>query len=281
MECLMFDSGLNASLFFERLPFKPYCVDTFSEGLQVRRKVDAVKRRHIQYNTVAKVSWLCFDVDCVRAHEVWFDANLPVPSLIVQNRKNGHAHLLYALKTPVCRTNAAFLKPLRYLAALEEAVRLKLGADAGFSGLMCKTPHHEAWHTLEADFEAIYELGDLAECVEFPAKTSKRQGISTGLGRNIELFDRLRFWAYKWLGAYKATGDFERWTEVVLSQCEKYNDFAKTLPRSEVKAIAKSVAKWTWQKYKGRMDDKDFAKIQAKRSRKITIEKIEVENGRD
>ena len=267
MEELLLERGKNASLFFERLPFKPYCADDFGDGLAIRGKSEAVKRRHVQYNAPAKVAWLCFDVDKDRAHEAWFDANLPTPSLVVQNPANGHAHILYALKAPVCRTNAARLKPLRYLAALEEGLRVKLGADLGFSGLMCKTPHHDAWRTFEASFEAVYDIGELAEWVDLPTKAPKRLGIRTGLGRNVELFDRLRFWAYKWLGDYKAKGDHERWAAAVLGQCEKYNDFAQTLPRSEVQAVAKSVAKWTWQKYTGRMDDKDFSKLQAVRAK--------------
>jgi hypothetical protein len=120
--------------------------------------------------------------------------------------------------------------------------------------------------------------------VDLPNKPPKRLGIRRGIGRNVELFDRLRFWAYKWLGDYKASGDFERWGRAVLSQCEKYNDFAQTLPRSEVVATAKSVAKWTWQKYTGRMDDKDFSRLQAtraKQKRKTTAEKVRAENGRD
>ncbi|MFM6960842.1 MAG: replication initiation protein, partial [Schleiferiaceae bacterium] len=150
MEELSLERGQQASLFFERLPFKPYCVDDFGDGLKIRGRGEAVKRRHVQYNTPAKVAYLCFDVDKDRAHEAWFDANLPAPSLVVQNPANGHAHILYAIKTPVCRTNAARLKPLRYLAAVEEGLRAKLGADEGFAGLMCKTPHHTAWRTFEA-----------------------------------------------------------------------------------------------------------------------------------
>jgi hypothetical protein len=54
----------------------------------------------------------------------------------------------------------------------------------------------------------------------------------------------------------------------VLNQCEKYNNFASPLPLSEVKSISKSVANWTWKKYTGKMDDKDFAKLQAIRGKR-------------
>lgn len=283
MESLTLERGTQASLFFERLPRKPYCADDFSNGLKIRPKALAIQRRHVQYNTPAQVAYLCFDVDKNRAHESWFDANLPAPSLTVQNPANGHAHLLYALKAPISRTVASRQKPLRFLAALEEGMRIKLGADPGFTGLMCKTPHHEAWRTFEPVFEAIYDLGDLAEWVTLPTKPPKRLGIRTGLGRNVEMFDRCRFWAYRWLGEYKTTGQFERWEQVVLNQCDKYNDFTSPLPRSEVRATAKSIAKWTWTKYTGRMADNDFSKLQAVRAnrpRKISLKKIqEIDDG--
>ncbi|MFM6960840.1 MAG: replication initiation protein [Schleiferiaceae bacterium] len=175
------------------------------------------------------------------------------------------------------------MKPLRYLAAVEEGLRAKLGADEGFAGLMCKTPHHTAWRTFEARFEAVYDLGELAEWVDLPSKPPKRLGIRRGIGRNVELFDRLRAWAYRWLADYKPAGNFERWAAAVLGQCEKYNDFAQPLQIAEVRSTAKSVAKWTWQKYTGRMDDKDFSKLQAARRKiqgKRTAKKIEeVNNG--
>ncbi|MFG7662142.1 replication initiation protein, partial [Klebsiella pneumoniae] len=37
--------------------------------------------------------------------------------------------------------------PLRYAAAIEAALREKLGADMGYSGLICKNPlHHNTYH---------------------------------------------------------------------------------------------------------------------------------------
>lgn len=267
MESLSLIAGKQSSLFFERMPKTALCADDFSDGLKIRRKEHAKKRKHVQFNPSQLVTYLCFDVDKERAHESWHDANLPCPSLIVQNPENGHAHLLYALAAPVPRTEAARLKPLKFLAVVEEGLRLKLGADQGFAGLICKTPNHQSWRTFEPTFEAIYELGELSEWVDLPAKVPKRLGIRTGLGRNVELFDRLRFWAYKWLGDYKSKKNFEDWGRAVLSQCEHFNDFTAPLPLSEVRAVAKSVAKWTWKHYTGRMDDKDFSKLQATRAK--------------
>ncbi len=45
--------------------------------------------------------WLGFDVDRTGAAIDWSDRNAPAPTLTITNPENGHAHLLYALETPV------------------------------------------------------------------------------------------------------------------------------------------------------------------------------------
>lgn len=273
-------------VFKERLPNKPYCTRGKGESLRIRPKKTAMEHPLIQFNDHAFVSWLCFDLDYAYLQEgVKNDVCIPSPTFVVENPLNGHCHVYYGLITPVCRTDSARQKPLRLLAMVEEALRLKLGADEGFAGLIGKMPHHEQWRTIENSkfIECLYELGEFAEWIDLPKSLPKRLGIRTGLGRNIELFDKLRYWAYKWKAEFlDQKKGVDRWGVAVLQQCEKYNNFASPLPASEVKSIAKSVAKWTWQKYTGRMDDKDFARLQAIRGsrggkKKIGKTKLKIE----
>lgn len=281
MEILDTKKSENASLFAERLPKKPYCSDGKGQALKIRTAAHALKRPLIQYNRPALIAWLCFDVD-TNAIEALHASNLPTPSLVVLNKENGRGHIYYGLTTPVCRTSAGRLKPLKLAAVVEEGLRVKLGADEGFAGLIGKTPHHEQWRTFEPKFEAVYDLGELAEWVDLPAKVPKRLGIRTGIGRNVELFDRLRFWSYKWLAEYKSKKTMTEWSAAVLARAEFLNDFAAPLPYSEIKATAKSVAKWTWKHYTGRMSDEQFSKLQAQRAKakakkmkSKTVQKIE------
>ena len=67
---------------------------------------------------------------------------MPAPHWIAINPENGNYHLGYLLAAPVARTNAARLKPLRYLAAIEHVLAKKLGADMGYVGLITKNPVH-------------------------------------------------------------------------------------------------------------------------------------------
>ena len=61
------------------------------------------------------------------------------------------------------------------------------------------------------------------------------------------MFDTVRFWAYKAIREHLSVG-FDRWHSEVLEQAKNANDaFIQPLPYSEVKATAKSIARWVWR----------------------------------
>jgi len=64
-------------------------------------KTKALKHRLIQFNGPRYISYLLFDVDRPAAALAWQDANLPCPTLIVENPRNTFAHYAYELATPV------------------------------------------------------------------------------------------------------------------------------------------------------------------------------------
>ncbi|MCP6133560.1 replication initiation protein, partial [Klebsiella pneumoniae] len=97
------------------------------------------------FNQPHAMFWLGFDVDRTGAAIDWNDRNAPAPTLTITNPDNGHAHLLYALRTSIRTAPDGKMKPLRYAAAVENALRKKLEADAGYSGLICKNPNHSHW----------------------------------------------------------------------------------------------------------------------------------------
>ncbi|EPE9611106.1 replication initiation protein [Escherichia coli] len=86
-------------LFNDRLPLKPYFTDELRYGLRIAGKERALLARYIQFNQPHAQYWLCFDVDRPGAAIDWSDRNAPAPTLTITNPENGHAHLLYALKT--------------------------------------------------------------------------------------------------------------------------------------------------------------------------------------
>lgn len=253
------------SLFSKSLPYKPYCSDNpQAYGLKILPAQAALEKRYIQYNPPAMIHWLAFDVD--RPHQ-GFDPyweNLAPPNIIVISPESRHAHYLYGIAAGVSTTSASRDAPRRLLSAIDEGYRHALGADPGFTQLICKNPLHEHWmvELLRAD---LYDLSELAEYVDLEAadkrirKTPKKH--RHGVGRNCSLFDSLRTWAYKWVGEYRGVGNrgLEAWEAAVLAKAEKLNTFKEPLGFSEVKATARSVARWTFNRYDGKLTKSSLA----------------------
>ena len=233
--------------FYRNLPHKPYCTDELGAGLIIRHKKTAIQMPYIQHNPPCFISSLVFDVDTSDAYFSWSDANLPTPNWISKNRSNGHVHIGYTLATPVCTTHNAKQKIIEYTAKIQQAYTLALGADLGYSGLITKNPCHSTWENHIFDV-LPYELGYLADFVDLQELKTDLREVS-GLGRNCAMFDTVRYWAYKAIREHLSLG-FDRWYAEVLEQTKNANGaFLEPLPYSEVKATAKSIARWVWRNH--------------------------------
>jgi hypothetical protein len=68
----------------------------------------------------------------------------------------------------------------------------------------------------------------------------------------VTLFETVRFWAYRKVNQFRLTGLREAWDKVVLDYALSVtSQFPAHLPFSEVRTVARSVAKWAWTKYLG------------------------------
>jgi hypothetical protein len=151
------------------------------------------------------------------------------------------------------------------LANITEALRFEMDGDAGYAEVVCKNPHHGDWE-VEVPRIELYDLGELADHVDLEASdrriraTPKRQ--LSGLGRNCSLFDSLRVWSYKEINRYRTSlvCNVDSWNELVADKARRLNVFANPLPDNEIRAIARSVAKWVWSHYSGQKlaPDADF-----------------------
>ena len=233
--------------FYEKLPKKPYCSDDLGRGVIIRPKRTAIQKPYIQHNPPCLVGSLVFDIDRQDAYFAWSDANLPTPTWIAKNRQNGHAHIGYMLLAPVCTTHRAKQNVIQYLAKIEQAYSLALGADRGYTGLITKNPCHGTWenHTFGVQ---PYDLNYLADFVELQELKTDLKEVS-GLGRNCMMFDTVRFWAYEAIRAF-ISGSPDSWYAEVLKVAINANGaFLEPLPHSEVKATAKSIARWVWRNH--------------------------------
>ena len=238
----------NAQLidFFTNLAHKPYCADDLLYGLKIRPKKTAINMQYIQGNQPCMFHYFFFDIDRSDAVMAWHEENLPMPYWTAQTQKNGHAHICYKLEIPLCTSEFGSQKAIAYASKVQAGLANKLGADVGYSHLITKNPFHKDWRVTFWT-EQAYTLDYLADFVELPKKLSKEQEV-LGLGRNCIMFDTVRKWAYKAIRAHRGS-TFDVWLGEVLKQCKNVNNaFLEPLLYSEVKATAKSIARYCWKK---------------------------------
>lgn len=248
---------------FDTLPRNPYCMDDKPGYMLIRTKSIALKKPYIQINPPLTTVYFVFDDDKHDAALSWFDAGLPKPFWTTQNPNNGRCHHCYKLEIPLSTSDFASVKAIKYAQAVYYAYALKMGADSGYSQLITKNPLHPRWRTTFWT-EKAYTLDYLADFVELPKRIPKKLEV-IGLGRNVTMFEKGRHWAYKAIRDYMHHNYSYEWEKAVYAQIEAINNgFEEPLPRSEVKATAKSIAKWVWQRF----SYGDFSEIQAKRGAK-------------
>ena len=256
-----------------RLPSKPYCSDDLTQGLQIRPANIATRKKYIQANPPWLRSWLIFDIDREGAVVAWDDADLPEPFWSSQNPVNGHAHLCFGLDAPVLLGRHDRQKPMRYLAAVESAMRVRLDADPGYSGLITKNPRHPHWRTFWNRSGGLYELGELVEWLDLPKFINKRdQPERVGIGRNVATFDHVRYIAYRCVRGWKSQGGrgvFVRYLNHLHDLALQYthNEHPSPLERNECHHIAKSIARWTWTHFDVEASDRRFSALQSWRGR--------------
>lgn len=259
-------------LFEQRLPRKPYCSDSLVEGVKVRPERQARKRRFIQVNPPWLRSWLIFDVDRETGALAWEDAGLPEPYWSSQNPANGHAHLAFGLEAPVLLGKHDRAEPMRYLAAVETAMRAAMGADPGYSGLITKNPLHSHWRTLWSYRAGVYDLDYLTEHLDLPKFVNrKRDPEEVGLGRNVTVFDWLRYYAYRSVKGWKRAGGqgvYVRWQAHLYDLALQRNgEFPQPMDHKECYHIAKSVAHWVWTVFDPDASDERFSRLQSYRGK--------------
>ena len=253
----------------QRWPRRPYCSDDLQTGLRIRSLKQALTKQYVQANPPNLRVWSIHDVDRAGAAGEWEAAGLPPPSWATINKANGHAHLVWGLTAPVLVEDYGGRKePMRYLCGIEALMREKLQADVGYSGLITKNPAHPLWDLLVGPVPnySLKELADaLPEINKHLPKTHKDVD-QIGLGRNCTLFDFLRKYAYKEVRNHK---NFVMWQSHLNNQALTRNgDFMTPLQGNEVWHIAKSVAKWVWNKFDLAASDEKFRKLQAFRGAK-------------
>ena len=255
-------------LFKQRLPWHGFATDNLEHGLRFLPVDDAALRAYLQFNPRHSIGWLCYDLDSDTAMLDWEDRRAPAPNIIALNRDNGHAHLFYAIERPVHDYLGASQKALRYVAKIDIALTELLGADPGYAKLISKNPLHGRWYVVSPR-SVPYDLDELADWVDLTKYRDLRRRLPTvGLGRNCTLFETLRIWAYR--ARRQPFLSEEMFHAAVRHHGLVINGtFSPALPNSEIRATAKSIAKWTWR----HMSAQGFSEYQRRMGRLGNIEK--------
>lgn len=208
----------------------------------------AIERRYLSFNNGEFVNAIIIDIDHDDVDR-WRMCGLPAPTWIAVTPESGRHHLVWWLASPVFKGSGSRIGPQRYLARVIDAMTYELDGDPGYSGVLTKNPFHPHWR-VSTRGGAPVELDDLyaaVHCAPSAARQRRRGEARSGIGRNVELFDRLRFWAYD----HKHTFiDRRAWGLAVAAQAAAINaEFTVPLARNEVGWVVKSVAEWVWDRY--------------------------------
>jgi hypothetical protein len=246
---------------YEKLPSHIYCTDDYRYGGQQMSKSFGIKKNYIQVNTPTYQQAILLDHDdeAFMADLRYEYSHLPIPNIVIENKGNGRAHSITLLRSPVPKTEKSHKHPIAYCKAVETALTLEYDADPYYNHIWVKNPFSDAYrvHVLR---DEPYDLGELADKLEikpFTAKEAKaeialakKRAESEGhfLGRNCHLFDMVRHWAYQEIRNYRAT-DLELWRSAVMQETMVQNAMLNSpLDYNELKGIAKSIARWVWNK---------------------------------
>lgn len=252
-----FEGGTALHRVLLECSYLPRC-DYDKTATRIRPREYAIRYPYMQVNRPGMVSWLIFDLDHTKAM-IWEDVGLPAPNLIVRNRQSGHSHLYYAI-SPVCTTVSARSSPIAYMKAVYAAFAVRLDADTEFhSGPVAKTPGHPWWLTHELHSH-VYELGELADYVKLASASPwEKKGPrldEVSHSRHCILFEHLRYYAYSIVNREREKGSFATFTRLLEAYAHNRNNFRQLgfrddLARSSLRATVKSVARWTWDRYRG------------------------------
>jgi hypothetical protein len=246
--------------FRERLPRYPYATDDPRQGMRPRRKEKALEHVYIQ---VGRYPHAIFRIVLDLDEPTWWDAmdRIP-PTLTIPNpRAPWKAHIVYELEPPIWlaspKAHEGQGNPFALVREVDALLRAYFGADPAYNGLLGRNP---VAHPHLIGGGKLWDLPGLLE--ELRDLTPRRRALAyldtATYGRNCTLFDHVRAFAYGVVAMYRGKPNgFELFRQAVAHEAHRLNrelfrDHPQgPLPPNEVGWVVKSVAKWTFYRYRG------------------------------
>jgi hypothetical protein len=233
------------------------------------------KHRYIAYATEDYINAIVIDIDSdITIEQILsvLPSSLKPTSIVGLIKKKNNVryyhrpHVRFNLKTPVKRSSE---KQLAWFNSIVEEIQTRLSVyakvDPKVPTYVTKNPLSGKWDYnvfSELTFQD-YDLAELSELLELKRKKldksffHKKQNVinfktrevvktNTEVGyRNDDLFNVVRYQAYSL--RFKAESETQ-FHDMIVDICINHNNsFNSPLPLSEVKATAKSIARWTWK----------------------------------
>lgn len=265
---------------FEELwrPTRPFASNNLQNGVRRHSRESASSMRWVEANASQAKNAIVVDVDLEHAashikSKVWDDELAPEPNFITTNPASTHAQALYFIEGTI----ASGTKADRYMSSVTAKLTTALGGDSAYGGLIMRNPLQ---HLLEGIHDAPYKLKTLEEGVSIDAGSVVRYNAIQGEGRNVDLFNSLRVFAYR--HASKVRYDSKLLTEALEERASELNlsqnmlNEKGLLNSSEVKSIVNSIVKFIERKF----DAESFKKIQYLRAQKRWEKTAEARAGR-
>lgn len=211
----------------------------------------ALTQRFIQANPTRRQNALVVDID--RASAV-MDAlekphDHPDPSWVVETNRG--AHVGWWLVDPVCRSDYAHLRPIRYAARVQEGLVRTLDADPAYTGFITRNPVFPHLRPGEVIWgrDVAYRLVDMTTPATPRQLPRTTKNARCDLGRNCAVFEQGRHEVYR-LNRHMGYPGSDGLYHAALSHLLDLNGSIPPgtggpLPVAEVRAIARSMAKWT------------------------------------
>lgn len=212
------------------------------------------------------IDYICFDLDFWGSVGRADEMDMPGPTLTVVTKDSGHCHYLYELHDPVPRKHSK--NTARLLKNVKWAYKEMLCADAVITTQkqLIKNALSPKWGIVEG--YKPFTLSEMAESIPDAVREAMqerlRPGNTANIGirpfeetlntksRNCSLFENGRFYAY---AIAKEHSTQDSLYNAVLAFLEVLNDneipkypqyFPCKVSMSELRGIAKSIAKWTY-----------------------------------
>lgn len=245
------------NMFTAHIPATTMISEDHGKGQFEAEKKRAVFARELQPNSKLMTWAITIDVDRKMALYADVDSEHLVPrwNIASVNPKNGHAHLTYILQSPVSHGPTSHQKPQALLEKIQRKLTLALGGDVAYSRKLTYNPIHAHRHTYVNDNPA-YQLMDLAEeldDVKLPLRKVEvfqpgNMGNVIVGERNVQLFNTLRMWAYKYVGTF--SDEEQHQFEITCNlQAHRFNvSMPVPLDMNEVHQVFKSVFRWVWKR---------------------------------